>query len=79
MSCVTGAELLRGAKGNQWREATLLQLDGLKRPVPVRDPQGPEICHPSAFQATAWKRRGTTVGANDLWIACTPLLSGPLW
>lgn len=73
MSFITRAELLRGAEGSQRREATLLQLDALRRLVPVLYPQGPEICHHYAIQATALKRRGTPIGANDLWIACHAL------
>ena len=55
------------------REATLRQLDQLARQVPVLTPEGPEICQHYAQQATALKRRGTPIGANDLWIACHAL------
>lgn len=44
MSFITWAELLRGAEGSQRRKATLQQLEGLKRLVPVLYPQGPGIC-----------------------------------
>ncbi|MFM7547643.1 MAG: type II toxin-antitoxin system VapC family toxin [Cyanobacteriota bacterium] len=70
MSFITWAELLQGAEGSQRREATLRQLDQLARQVPVLFPEEPAICRHYAQQATALKRRGTPIGANDLWIAC---------
>jgi tRNA(fMet)-specific endonuclease VapC len=73
MSFITWAELLQGAEGSQRREATLRQLDQLARQVPVLYPDGPQICRHYAVQATALKRRGTPIGANDLWIACHAL------
>ena len=36
-------------------------------------PGGPQICRHYAVQATALKRRGTPIAANDLWIACHAL------
>ena len=44
MSFITWAELLRGAEGSQRREATLQQLEALRRLVPVLYPQGAGIC-----------------------------------
>ena len=76
MSFITWAELLQGAEGSQRREATLRQLDQLARQVPVLYPDGPQICRYYAVQATALKRRGTPIGANDLWIACHALALG---
>ncbi|MGB5136402.1 MAG: type II toxin-antitoxin system VapC family toxin [Prochlorococcaceae cyanobacterium] len=76
MSFITWAELLRGAEGSQRREATLKQLEGLTRLVPVLYPQGPGICEHYAVQATALKRRATPIGANALWIACHALAIG---
>jgi tRNA(fMet)-specific endonuclease VapC len=73
MSFITWAELLQGAEGSQRREATLRQLDQLARQVPVLYPEGPQICRHYAVQATALKRWGTPIGANDLWIACHAL------
>ena len=73
MSFITRAELLQGAEGSQRRAATLRQLDQLARQVPVLYPEGPQICRHYAVQATALKRRGTPIGANDLWIACHAL------
>ena len=73
MSFITWAELLQGAEGSQRREATLRQLEQLARQVPVLYPEGPDICRHYAQQATALKRRGTPIGANDLWIACHAL------
>ena len=73
MSFITWAELLQGAEGSQRREATLRQLHQLARQVPVLYPEGPQICRHYAVQATALKRRGTPIGANDLWIACHAL------
>ena len=76
MSFITWAELLQGAEGSQRREATLRQLDQLARQVPVLYPEGPQICLHYAVQATALKRQGTPIGANDLWIACHALALG---
>jgi tRNA(fMet)-specific endonuclease VapC len=76
MSFVTWAELLQGAAGSQRREATLRQLDLLARQVPVLYPDGPEICRHYAQQAHALRRRGTSIGANGLWIACHALALG---
>jgi tRNA(fMet)-specific endonuclease VapC len=73
MSFITWAELLQGAEGSKRREATLRQLHQLARQVPVLYPEGPQICRHYAVQATALKRRGTPIGANDLWIACHAL------
>ena len=76
MSFITWAELLQGAEGSQRRQATLQQLDALSRLVPVLYPEGPAICRHYAQQATALRRRGTPIGANDLWIACHALSIG---
>ena len=76
MSFVTWAELLQGAAGSRNRQATLLQLDGLARLGPVLYPEGPGICHHYAEQAAALRKRGTPIGANDLWIACHALALG---
>lgn len=76
MSFITWAELLRGAEGSQRREATLQQLESLRRLVPVLYPQGAGICEHYAIQATALKRKATPIGANDLWIACHALAIG---
>ena len=76
MSFITWAELLQGAEGSQRRQATLQQLDALSRLVPVLYPEGPAICRHYAQQATALRRRGTPIGANDLWIACHALAIG---
>lgn len=73
MSFITWAELLQGAEGSQRREATRRQLDQLARQVPVLYPEGPQICRHYAVQASALRRRGTPIGANDLWIACHAL------
>lgn len=76
MSFVTWAELLHGAAGSRNRQATLVQLDGMRRLVPVLYPDGPDICHHYADQAAALRQRGTPIGANDLWIACHALALG---
>ena len=76
MSFITWAELLQGAEGSQRRQATVQQLDALSRLVPVLYPEGPAICRHYAQQATALRRRGTPIGANDLWIACHALAIG---
>ena len=76
MSFITWAELLQGAEGSQRRQATLQQLDALSRLVPVLYPEGSAICRHVAQQATALRRRGTPIGANDLWIACHALAIG---
>ena len=76
MSFITWAELLQGAEGSQRREATLRQLEVLARQVPVIYPEGTAICRHYAEQATALKRCGTPIGANDLWIASHALALG---
>lgn len=76
MSFITWAELLQGAQGSQRREATLQQLHALSRQVPVLYPEGQAICRHYAEQATALKRLGMPIGANDLWIACHSLALG---
>lgn len=76
MSFITWAELLQGAEASQRRAATLAQLNALSRQVPVLYPDGPDICRHYAEQATALKRHGTSIGANDLWIACHALALG---
>ena len=73
MSFITWAQLLQGAEGSQRREATLRQLNHLARQVPVLIPEDEQICGHYAAQATALRRRGTPIGANDLWIACHAL------
>ena len=76
MSFVTWAELRQGAAGSTRRVAVEQQLERLALQVPVLFPQGPEICEHYAEQATALKRAGTPIGANDLWIACHALAEG---
>ena len=76
MSFVTWAELLQGAAGSTKRVVLEQQLERLVLQVPVLFPQGPEICQHYAEQATALKRAGTPIGANDLWIACHALAEG---
>ena len=76
MSFITWAELLQGAEGSRRREATRRQLDRLAQQVPVLYPEGLEICRHYAQQALALKRRGTPIGANDLWSACRALALG---
>ena len=73
MSFVAWAELRQGAAGSTKRIALEQQLERLALQVPVLFPQGPEICEHYAEQATALKRAGTPIGANDLWIACHAL------
>ena len=70
MSFVTWAELLQGAAGSE------RQLDALARQVEVIYPQDACICSHYAEQATALRRAGTPIGANDLWIASHALALG---
>ena len=60
----------------QKRVALEQQLERLVLQVPVLFSQGPEICQHYAEQATALKRAGTQIGANELWIACHALAEG---
>lgn len=76
ISFITWAELLTGAECSHRREATLQQLDALSRQVPVLYPENQAICRHYAEQATALKRLGTPIGANDLWVACHTLALG---
>ena len=61
MSFITWAELLRGAEGSQRREATLQQLEALRRLVPVLYPAGPGICEHYATLAI-----GATVVSHNV-------------
>ncbi len=73
MSFITWAELLQGAVGSSRRDAVERQLDHLARQVEVLYPEDSQICRHYAEQATALRRAGTPIGANDLWIACHAL------
>lgn len=73
MSFVTWAELLMGAERSTRRAKVLKQLDKLAQQVPVIYPSKSSICEYYAYQASQLKRRGTPIGANDLWIACHAL------
>ena len=76
MSFVTWAELLQGAAGSERRVVVERQLDALARQVEVIYPQDACICSHYAEQATALRRAGTPIGANDLWIASHALALG---
>ena len=76
MSFVTWAELLQGAAGSERRVAAERQLDALDRQVEELYPQDARICSHVAEQATALRRAGTPIGANDLWIASHALALG---
>lgn len=73
MSFVTWAELLKGAERSARKPEVLRRLDVLARQVAVLFPSGPAICRHYAEQFTRLKDAGTTIGANDLWIACHAL------
>ena len=74
MSFVTWADLLQGAAGSTRRAAVERQLEALARQVEVLYPDNDGvICRHYAEQATALRRAGTPIGANDLWIACHAL------
>ncbi|MDR9468933.1 type II toxin-antitoxin system VapC family toxin [Marinospirillum sp.] len=73
MSFVTWAELLMGAERSTRRDRVLRQLDKLAQVVPVIYPNRQSICEHYAYQASQLKRKGTPIGANDLWIACHAL------
>jgi len=73
MSFFTWAELLLGAERSLRKQDVLARLEALVRMVPVRYPEGSDICRYYATQATRLKRAGTPIGANDLWIACHAL------
>ena len=62
-----------GGEGSQRREASLRELQILRRLVPVLFPDGPGIGDFYAIQATALRRRAAPIGANDLGIACHAL------
>jgi len=76
MSFITWAELLQGAVGSSRRDQVERQLHALTRQVEVLYPEDARICHHYAEQATALRRAGTPIGANDLWIACHALALG---
>lgn len=76
MSFVTWAELLQGAAGSTRRAAVECQLEALARQVEVLAADDLQICSHYAEQASALRRAGTPIGANDLWIACHALALG---
>ena len=76
MSFVTWAELLQGAAGSTRRAAVERQLEALARQVEVFAVDDLQICSHYAEQATALRRAGAPIGANDLWIACHALALG---
>ncbi|MFM2068421.1 MAG: VapC toxin protein [Pseudomonadota bacterium] len=76
MSFVTWAELLLGAQRSTRQAEVLRRLEALAAQIPVRYPQGPAICRHYAEQFDQFKRAGTPIGANDLWIACHALAEG---
>ena len=49
------------------------QLDALTRVIPVRYAVDREVCAHCAKQFTQLRAAGTSIGANDLWIACYAL------
>ena len=73
MSFITWAELLQGAVGSSQLDR---KLHALTHQVEVLYPKDAGICHHYAEQATALRRAGTPIGANDLWIACHALALG---
>lgn len=73
MSFITWAELLKRAERSTRKTELLRRLDALARQVAVIYPSGPAICRHYAEQFTRLKDAGTSIGANDLWIACHAL------
>ncbi len=73
MSFVTWAELLKGAARSNRKQETLRRLDQLAQQINVMYPDGPAICTHYAEQFTRLKDAGTSIRANDLWIACHAL------
>ena len=76
MSFITWAELLKGAQRSTRKPEVLRRLDALARQVGVIYPVGPAICLHYAEQFMRLKDAGTTIGGNDLWIACHALAEG---
>ncbi|WP_445371309.1 type II toxin-antitoxin system VapC family toxin [Methylomonas sp. HW2-6] len=76
MSFVTYAELLKGAERSQRKEKVLTQLGQLLRIVPVEYAVDGALCRHYASQFTRLKSAGTSIGANNLWIACHALAIG---
>lgn len=73
MSFVTYAELLKGAEGSNRADAVLAALRDLIREIPVEYAVDERICRLYGDHANRLKRAGTTIGGNDLWIACHAL------
>ena len=46
------------------------RLEALTRQVPVLYGIGPALCEHYAMQSTRLRAAGTSIGGNDLWIAC---------
>ena len=73
MSFVTFAELLKGAEGSTRKSEALKRLTDLTRSVPVRYQISELLCENYATHFTRLRKAGTSIGANDLWIACHAL------
>lgn len=73
MSFITFAELRKGAYRSTRKALVLKQLGDLARIVPVRYQTDHALCDHYAVQSTQLREAGTSIGANDLWIACHAL------
>jgi tRNA(fMet)-specific endonuclease VapC len=76
MSFFTYAELLKGAQRSTRKSDVQRRLDELTRQIPVIYRAGRSLCEHYAEQFTKLKEAGTSIGANDLWIACHALAEG---
>ena len=73
MSFFTYAELLKGAERSTRKTQVISQLYQLTQIIPVQYDTDTSLCQHYATQFTLLKTAGTSIGANDLWIACHAL------
>jgi len=73
MSFITYAELLKGAERSTRKAQVLLQIKQLTQLIPAQYNTNHSLCEHYAGQFTLLKEAGTSIGANDLWIACHAL------
>jgi tRNA(fMet)-specific endonuclease VapC len=73
MSFFTYAELLKGAERSTRKTQVISQLYQLTQIIPVQYDTDTSLCQYYATQFTLLKTAGTSIGSNDLWIACHAL------
>jgi tRNA(fMet)-specific endonuclease VapC len=73
MLYISYAVLLKGAEKSTRKEETLQQLKRLTQQITVNYQVSSKLCEHYATQFTQLNEAGTTMGANNLWLACHAL------